>query len=336
MSDSNPKKSSPSAKAEPSYAELFGTMRTLGDLMRDPENRPWLTTIPKDAPQRKYVVWLGCNVLRTAHLAESLDDILTHLDVDYATLGGPSNCCGIVHQRRGDDAVAKNMLNQTMKKFDVFAPEQMLNWCPSCDGRLRAAPEEELSDTAKQRISVTHFLASQAERMQFKVVTPIKVAIHYHGGFAEQSSDGSDARDLLSKIPGLTVIDMPELENLGRHCNEVAMKHLGVGGYAAAMNQWAVEARRRGATHVVSIYHSCHRHLLLAQRNWPDAERIPVVNYLTVLSQALGLKERTDKFARFAAETDVEAMVAEVEPNLQSLDIKPEQARRALESQFKE
>jgi Fe-S oxidoreductase len=335
MSDSNEKKPSSPAKAEPSYAELFGTMRTLGDLMRDPENRPWLTTMPKEAPHRKYVVWLGCNILRTAHLAEALDDILSHMEVDYSTLGGPSNCCGIVHQRRGDNAVAKNMLDQTMKKFDMFKPEQMLNWCPSCDGRLRAAPEEELSDTAKQRISVTQFLASQADRMQFKVARPIKIAIHYHGGFAEQSSDGIYARDLLSRIPGLTVVDMPELENLGRHCNEVAMKHLGPGGYAAAMNQWATEARGRGATHIVSIYHSCHRHLLLAQRDWPEAERMPVVNYLTVLSEALGLQQRTDKFAKFSTEADVETMMAEVEPNLQANGIKPDQARRALESQFK-
>ena len=125
MSDDNVKP--PSAFPEPvqSYAEHFGTIRTLGDLTRDPENRPWLTTVPKDAPRRKYVVWLGCNILRTAHIAESLDDILNHLQTDFAMLGGPSNCCGIVHQGRGDVAVAKNM---------------------------RGTPQSDLTDTAKQRI----------------------------------------------------------------------------------------------------------------------------------------------------------------------------------------
>jgi Fe-S oxidoreductase len=335
MSDNNEKPKSLSTEPVQSYAEHFGTIRTLGDLTRDPESRPWLTTLPKDAPRRKYVVWLGCNILRTAHLAESLDDILNHLETDFATLGGPSNCCGVVHQGRGDVAVAKNMLHQTMKKFDVFSPDQLLNWCPSCDNTLRGTPQDELTDTAKGRISVTRFLASQAARMNFIVAQPVKIAIHSHGGFAEQTADGNDARDLLSRIPGLTVVDMPSMENLLRHCSDAAIKGFGEDRYPEAMNQWASEARRRGATHVVSIYHSCHRQLLLAQRGWPEQDRMPVVNYLTLLSAALGLKERGDKFAQLAAETNVEAMIADVEPNLQALAIKPDQARRALEDQFK-
>jgi Fe-S oxidoreductase len=334
MSDSNEKKPPLSVDVE-SYAEHFGTIRTLGDLTRDPENRPWLTSIPKDAPHRRYVVWLGCNILRTAHLAETLDDILNHLEVDFATLGGPSNCCGVVHQGRGDVKVAQSMLRQTMKKFDIFTPDQMLNWCPSCDNTLRSTPQEELTDTAKQRISVTRFLASQAGRMKFAVARPMKIAIHCHGGFAEQEADGRDARDMLSRIPGLTVVDMPTLEGLLRHCSDAAIKGFGDERYPEAMNEWAKEARRRGATHLVSIYHSCHRQLLLAQRKWPEQDRLPVVNYLTLLSEALGLKERADRFARLSVETDVAAMMAQVGPNLQALEIKPDQARRAFEAQFK-
>jgi len=335
MSDNNEKRPSPPAEPVQSYAEHFGTIRTLGDLTRDPENRPWLTTVPKDASHRKYVVWLGCNVLRTAHIAESLDDILNHLGTDYATLGGPSNCCGIVHQGRGDVAVARNMLHQTMKKFDTFTPDQLLNWCPSCDGTLRATPQTELTDTAKARISVTRFLASQAERMNFTVAQPVTIAIHSHSGFAEQTSDGNDACELLSRIPGLTVVDMPTMDSLGRHCSDSSIKNFGNDRYPDAMQQWATEARRRGATQVVTVYHSCHRQLLLAQRKWPEQDRMPVVNYLTLLSAALGLRERTDKFAELSAEKDVEAMIADVEPKLQALAIKPDQARRALEDQFR-
>lgn len=335
MSDDNQKPPSAFAEAVQSYAEHFGTIRTLGDLTRDPDNRPWLTSVPKDAPRRKYVVWLGCNVLRTAHIAEQLDDILNHLQTDFATLGGPSNCCGVVHQGRGDVDVAKNMLRQTMNKFDVFEPDQLLNWCPSCDSTLRAAPQDELTETAKQRISVTRFLASQVERMDFTVAQPVKIAIHSHGGFAEQTSDGNDARDLLSRIPGLTVVDMPSMENLLRHCSDAAIKGFGADRYPEAMKQWAAEARHRGATHVVSIYHSCHRQLLLAQREWQEQDRMPAVNYLTVLSAALGLKQRKDKFAELSAETDVDAMIVDVASNLQALAMKPDQARKALKDQFK-
>jgi Fe-S oxidoreductase len=325
-----------SALNEPvfSYAEHFGTMRTLGELLRDPSHRPWLTSVPKDAPHRKYVVWLGCNILRTVQLAETLDDILKYLDEDYVTLGGPSNCCGIVHESMGDVAVGKNMLQQTMKKFDAFTPEQMLCWCPSCDNQLRTESQDAVTETAKQRISFTRFLATQIDRLNFSIDVPLKVALHFHGGFAEQECDGADTALLLSRIPGLTIVDMPGTDRLGRHCSDAAIKSFGESDYPVAMEQWAAEARQRGATHLVTVYHSCHRQLVLTQRGMAAEKRLPVVNYLTLIARSLGLRERDDKFSHIASIDSIEAMIADVEPNVQALGIKLDQAQRALKAQF--
>jgi Fe-S oxidoreductase len=318
-----------------SYAEVFGTMRVLGELLRDPGHRPWLTSVPKEAPHHKYVVWLGCNILRTVQLAETLDDILKYLQADFVTLGGPSNCCGIVHESRGDVAVGKNMLQQTMKKFDAFTPEQMLCWCPSCDNQLRAEAQEVVTDTAKQRISVTRFLATQVDRMAFLQPVPIKVALHAHHGFAEQEADVADARSLLERIPGLTIVDMPNWHRLGRHCSDAAINDFGRDRYPGAMNDWTAEARHRGATHVATIYHSCHRNILLAQRGLDSGETLPVINYLTLLARTLGLSERQDMFAELSRTSDPAAMMARVEPNIRALDLKPDQAQRALTAQFR-
>jgi Fe-S oxidoreductase len=317
-----------------SYAEHFGTMRTLGELLRDPAHRPWLTSVPKDAPHHKYVVWLGCNILRTVQLAETLDDILKYLQEDYVTLGGPSNCCGIVHEAMGDVAVGKNMLQQTMKKFDAFTPEQMLCWCPSCDNQLRTESQDVVTETAKQRISFTRFLATQIDRMRFSIEVPLKIALHFHGGFNEQESDGADTKLLLSRIPGLTIIDMPGTEKLGRHCSPAAITGFGESRYPGAMEDWTAEARRRGATHIATVYHSCHRQLLLIQRGMALENQLPVVNYLTLMARSLGLRERDDKFAQLASSGSIEAMMADVEPNIHALGIKSDQAQRALKAQF--
>src|SRR5260221_479823 len=222
-----------------------------------------------------------------------------------------------------------------MKKFDAFTPEQMLCWCPSCDNQLRAESQDVVTDTAKQRISVTRFLATQIDRMKLAQPVPMKVVLHVHGGFAEQEADGVDARDLLAQIPGLTIIDMPACKELGRHCSEAAVSGFGKDRYPGAMNDWATEARRRGATHVATIYHSCHRHLLLAQRGLSDQEKLPVVNYLTLLARALGIAQRQDMFAQLSQNDDIEAMMTTVAPNIRALDLKPDQAQRALTSQFR-
>lgn len=315
------------------YADYFGTMRVLGEILRTEDQRPWLTNVPKTPDHRKHVIWLGCHVLRVAHLAETLNDILTHMKEDFVTLGGPSNCCGVVHEGNGDLAVSKNMLRHTVNKLEAFTPEQMLYWCPSCDNQLRGSPAEDESRIAKARMSVVHFLSGQIARMELHTTVPMKVAIHAHGGFAEQDRDAEDARAILSRIPGIEVIDMPVITR-ERHCTELGIRAFGKEQYSDSIREWFQEARRLGATHVSSIYHSCHRQMLLAGRNWKPEERLPVTNYLTLLAQALRLPARQDKFAHCADVNDVDQMLADIEPELASRGVRPDLAKRALTAQF--
>src|ERR1700722_15111581 len=140
------------------YGTHFGTMRVLGDILRTEDRRPWMTSVPKTPDHRKYVIWMGCHVLRVPHLAEALDDILLHLKEDYVSLGGASNCCGIAHEANGDLDVSKNMLKQTLGKLEAFTPEKMLYWCPSCDNQVRESKAER-SELVEARGSVVHFLA---------------------------------------------------------------------------------------------------------------------------------------------------------------------------------
>jgi hypothetical protein len=305
----------PAAQPQP-LSEYFGNIRVLGELLRDNVDRPWLTTMPNEAPHHQYVVWLGCNMVRTAHLAEVLDDILKSLGTDFVSLGGPSHCCGIMHEGRGETAVANNLLRNTLRKVDAFTPEQLLVWCPSCDNQIATRDQSTISAMGKERGRVAEFLdrAVPSERLG-----PVPMTV----------------LGLLSRIPGLSVMDMPSADGLGRHCTLQAMANSGGrDGYRQRMLEWDMEARRRGATHTVSVYHSCHRQLLLLQRGAADAGFLPVVNYLTLLARSLGLPEREDKFARLSQIDDMERMVGEVSGQAEALAIKPEQVRRALVDQF--
>ncbi len=62
---------------------------------------------PDPAP-REVVLYLGCNVLQTSHMVQTVTDILDRLDVDYVAVGGPACCCGIVHHRGGDYDTAQS------------------------------------------------------------------------------------------------------------------------------------------------------------------------------------------------------------------------------------
>lgn len=315
------------------YAEHFGTMRVLGEILRTEDRRPWLTSVSKTPEHRKYVIWLGCNVLRVAHLAETLDDILNYLKEDFVTLGGPSNCCGIIHEANGDLTIANNMLRNTVNKIESFTSKQMLYWCPSCDNQLRVSPAKQETELTKARISVVQFLSQQLPRMDLQAVNPMRIAIHTHGGFYEQENDACAARTILSQIPGIEVIDMPSITR-ERHCTEESIHKLGKVQYIDSLREWTREAKRLGASHMMSIYHSCHRQMLLAARNWDAEERLPVTNYLTVLAQALQLAPRVDKFAHCADVNDIDQMLADVEADLAARGVRPALAKRALTAQF--
>jgi Fe-S oxidoreductase len=323
----------PSPSEPFNFAEHFGTMRVLGEILRTEDRRPWVTNMPKTPEHHRHAIWLGCHVLRVAHLAETLDDILNHLKEDFVTLGGPSNCCGIVHELNGELAVSKNMLRHTVNKLEAFTPEQMLYWCPSCDNQLRGSPAEQQSELAKARISVIHFLAEQLPRMALRPVKSMKIAIHSHGGFAEQDGDAIDARSILSQIPGVEVVDMPPITR-ERHCTDGGIRSFGKNEYSESIREWTQEARRLGANHVTPIYHSCHRQILLAARSWKPEERLPVNNYLTILSESLGLPTREDKFAHCADVNDIDRMLEHIEPDLTARGIRADLAKRALTAQF--
>lgn len=330
----NSNNSSRSKTSDAPYAEYFGNVRILGDLLSDGAERAWMSGVPADAPHHKYVVWLGCQVLRTVHLAETLTDILTHLSVDHVTLGGPSNCCGIIHHLRGDVAVGEKMTRQTVKKFDAFSPEQLLYWCPSCDNHLRQNGDSFSTPTTRGRRSVVGFLAESLTVEKLALDVPLRVALHSHRGFDEQDQDDVAVRRIFSMIPKLQIVDVAAIQGIGRHCSDSTVKKYGDARYHAAMREWIREAKRAGADSVVSLYHSCHRNLVQAQLDDPVGERIEVENYLTLIARSLGLRPHEDRFAQFTTMENVEQIMERLSGRIQEIGINPEQARRAIQAHF--
>jgi Fe-S oxidoreductase len=316
------------------YPELFANVRIAGDLLADGNPHSWTTIVSPKADHHKYVVWLGCQILRTAHLAETLDDILGRFTVDHVTLGGPSSCCGTVHEGRGDIAIGESMTRHTVSKFDAFTPEQMLYWCPSCDNHLRIKGEAFATETTRNRKSVVGFLANIVPAEAFICDVPLKVAVHAHHGFTEQDEDVNEIGRILSKIPKLEVIDMPSIPDIGRHCSDAMVKGVGREKYFGLMSAWISEAKKRGANRVVSIYHSCHRHLVMAQLDIPADQRIKAVNYLTLMAQSLNLSIREDKFQKFTSMESTDQIMGALSERIEKLGMEPIKARRAIQAYF--
>src|SRR5207249_296488 len=48
------------------------------------------------------VLYLGCNVMKTPHIALLCMDVLDRIGARYSVSGGPANCCGVIQFRAGD------------------------------------------------------------------------------------------------------------------------------------------------------------------------------------------------------------------------------------------
>jgi Fe-S oxidoreductase len=288
--------------------------------------------MPAQPEHKQYVVWLGCNVLRTVHIIETLDDILRHIGLDYVMLGGAANCCGVQHSRRGDAESGRKIAWNTFDRFDAFQPQRLLYWCPSCDNRLNGMGDD-LSDLAADRQHVTEFFVEHLDRFDFKPLHT-KVAIHAHTGTPQQDQDAAATRALLEAIPGLEIVDLPATQEIGFHCADPKIAQLPAGRFGEILNESIAAAVDAGVETLVTIYHACHRELVPAETDDDALGPIKVENYVTLLARSLGLPEHPDRFKHFVQLGDPAAIMAELQPRIAELGLAPERVERAITAQF--
>jgi Fe-S oxidoreductase len=311
------------------YERYYGDLLVLADLLRDAPERAWLTTLPPDAAPAEYVLYLGCNVLRTMHLAESVIDLMAYLGEDFVPLGGPANCCGIGHARRGETTAGDRLTGSTLRKLNAVAPSKIVTWCPSCTFYLDKVIPTRLPDSAPLQ-HFSEFVVERLDRLRFVQPVRRRVALHAHTGTAQQDQDGRMVEQVLRAIPGLEVVELPALEELGRHCAPSVIVDLTQPRWLALVRDVLAEAATEQVDTVATVYHSCQREICQEEGSQP----FTIENWVTLLVQALGLPEHEDRFKRHKLLADKDQILAELAPRLAERGISRERAERAVVSHF--
>ncbi len=313
-----------------SYGKYFREIEVLHSLQTTPQERDWLLSVPKkdEVKPTEVVLYLGCNVMRNAHLVRTAVDVFKLLDVDFVTVGGGSYCCGIQHFQNGDAESANAMAKSTVRNFQRFQPEQVVMWCPSCIYFYDEVMEMR-EDFSFQH--VTQFLVENLHKLSFRQQTEQKVALHYHTGRPQSDEEARCAMKLLSMVPGVELMDIGTDPRLGRHCTGRVREQVGAqvwDGIIADSFRRAVEA---GVDTYATLYHGCHRILCGYEQDYP----LKVEHYLTVVGRALGI-EHEDLFKKYAVMGDAEAIFAETSPCAQASGVTPEEAQALIQKNFVE
>src|SRR5882757_5156521 len=167
--------------------------------------------------------WFGCNMLRHAEMIRLSILLLEQVGYDVSAAGGPGYCCGTTqdHQLHA----ASNMAGRTVTRFNEAAEQEgrgtVVTWCPSCHmhmSDIMAPGNATLFDIAH----ITELLAGCADRLAPLLTVPVRrrVLLHRHIGFATHVPVNDRVRRLLSRIPGLELVEGPA--HPGHMCSALA------------------------------------------------------------------------------------------------------------------
>ena len=314
-------------KSRAFYRDYYKELNVLHGLQSRPEEREWLLSVPKDdVKPAKIVLYLGCNVLRTSHLVNTVVDVFKMLDVDFVAVGGASYCCGIQHFQNGDEKAGRSVAATTVKNFEKFNPEQVVMWCPSCiyfyDDIMEMRKEFSFQH-------VTEFLMQNLDKLDFQPQSEAKVSLHYHTGRAQSDEEARCALQLLSLLPGIDVTDLGGDSRLSRHCTAAAREKTGKEVWDGIIDRSFDRAVEEDVDIYSTLYHGCQRALCGHEKKYP----LKVEHYLTIVGRALGI-EHEDLYKKYLKMGDVNAILAETSPCAMASGVSPEDARAVIEKTF--
>ena len=270
-----------------------------------------------DAPD--VVMYLGCNVLKTPHIAVLCLEVLDRIGTRYAVFGGPANCCGVIQFRAGDTATAGRIGGRTVMGFAATRAPRVLTWCPTCNIQLGEIVMP-ATDPGFALEHVVPYIADRLDALRPHLVHPVRrrVALHEHPGVPGVTEG---VVKILGAIPGLELVDLDQ-PRVGYMCNSLAP----VPAYKRELHARELAAAgTAGVDALVGIYHACHRELCAHEATLP----FRIVNFLELVGEAMGV-ERPDLFKQWKMMQDVDRVLAEIGDQVEREGLDPEAVREVM------
>jgi Fe-S oxidoreductase len=270
------------------------------------------------------VFWLGCNVLRTPHLAQLATKVMRILNPELSVLGGPSHCCGSPMTEKSD---RKRALSRSIGHFQAERAPTLVTWCPSCHTNLRKGSDA--SSWGFDELHITEFIARHLDRLRIDQRLSARVVLHGHTGTPDRDRDMDYCRKLLRAIPGIEIVAEHSDADLGIHCvPTILAAQIGAETFERKIQALLASVRAAGAEMVVTIYHSCYREI--EKRLHPDG--IAIENYITLLAKALDLEVPVNVYREIAH--GGLARIAELACEAESRGVDRGELERAVMAEF--
>jgi heterodisulfide reductase subunit D len=322
------------------YSGYFRRVQDMKSIQVDPSDVSWVERYEAPTEGHELVLMLGCNILRTPHIARQVVRVFEHLKLDFVAVAGTQYCCGIVWDTAKDIKKGQGVAQRTIKRLESHQPKTVVMWCPSCNvhfadvvtGRDKVTPNFEITHAAR-------FLSDMAAAkggLPWVQGVKQKVVIHAHAGLDGHAEGQSRARQdresvlsLLRQVPELEILDViisdPEM---GYDCGPTVMS-LDKEVFRRHQRETIGRALELGAEQIVTISHAC-------QREWcgENTGQLGFRNYISVVGEALGLPVDLDLLTRYRGAGSVDEILAMSRLIWASYGMTESQARALIEHHY--
>ena len=284
----------------------------LSSLQMKPSEIRWLESIPEAPKKTEIVFFLGCFAHTGPDKVFTALDIFSRLNRDFVTLGGGENaCCGSAYAMVGDAEQADKAARKLLADIAAFQPRYAVFWCPSCISRLAAVYPSSLAKSIKYQ-HISTFLADNIDRLNFTNELNKVVTVHDPCHLARGLGEFESSRKLLSRIPGIKLVEMAHTKENTLCCGVSA----GLGDAEAAKaftSQRLNEAKECGADTLISLCPGCQMAFFPGE----FTHGLSVKTLVELIGEAMGIQYE-DKFKKLAMLGDPSRILEAARENIEA------------------